>query len=158
MKRNKEIPSYYAYSWSVPNPSNVLDGYLEGRPSDEEIRERTENAIKRRAEWKPSEEAMQFFEDVKKYCIGHRVEILLRSFSPFAFFDDEDDKRPHPFEAECKDVVILEDEEFPQAYLVVDNIFNTCWSESGESPRLTSRNYIAGQLVSLADIRELCVE
>jgi hypothetical protein len=99
---------------------------------------------------------MQFFEQVKESCIGHRVEIQI--WDPVMVMLEEDG--PHPFEADCKDVVILEGGEFPQAYLVVDNIFEVPWSESGYSPccHLGSRNDIAGQLVSLADISELWVE
>ncbi len=156
MKRNKKLQPSYGCSWKIPDPGSVLEGCIEGRPSDEEIREWRANAIKRRAEWKPSEGAMQYFEEVKKCCVGHRVEIQI--WDPVMVMLD--DEGPHPFEANCKDVVILEDGEFPRAYLVVDNIVEVPWSESGYSPRrsLGSRDDISGQLVSLADISELWVE
>jgi len=107
--------------WQVPSPSNVLSGYMVGRPSEEEIRKLEEDALKRRLEWEPNQQAMKLFEDLNVF-IGHRVHIQFWD-SIMSMLDEE---APPPLEADCKDVVILNvdmrGDVFPQAYLVIDNI------------------------------------
>lgn len=148
------------YNWQVPSTGNMFSGYLEGSPSDEEIRKCTEETLKARAEWKPSKQAMELFEQLKIF-IGYRVKIQFGS--PFMFYDEDD--RPSPLEADCKDVVILNvdlrGDVFPQAYLVIDNM-----SEAASRYNLTSRerivdplaDNIVGDFVSISQICELWVE
>lgn len=138
--------------WKIPSAENALDGWLEGNPSDEEKLQCIEAAIKERAAWKPSEEAMLLVDQLKSY-VGTRVQIQL--WSPFMYWSEAEG--PDPLEADCKDILILQDEEFLQAYLVVDNI-RVIEMVDGHSPLgyLVSRNNINGQLAPLSEIYEIC--
>jgi len=144
--------------WQVPSPSNVLSGYMAGRPSEEEIRKLEEDALKRRLEWKPNQQAMKLFEDLNVF-IGHRVHIQFWD-SMMSMLDEE---TPLPLEADCKDVVILNvdmrGDVFPQAYLLIDNI-----GESKSSLHYLTRreritdplaDHVTGQFASLARIYEI---
>ena len=94
---------------------------------------------------------MQLLEQLKVY-IGHRVQIQF--WDPIMYMLDEEG--PFPLEADCKDVVLLQDGEFLQAYLVVDSIREILTPE-GYSPLgfLCRRDNIVGQLASLSELYEI---
>ena len=137
--------------WRVPSIERAFDGWLEGKPSEEERRQCIEETLRERAAWKPSKEAMQLLEQLKVY-IGHRVQIQF--WDPIMYMLDEEG--PFPLEADCKDVVLLQDGEFLQAYLVVDSIREILTPE-GYSPLgfLCRRDNIVGQLASLSELYEI---
>jgi hypothetical protein len=147
------------HHWQIPSPGNVLSGYLEGIPSDEEIRQLEEDALKRRAEWKPSEKALALVEQLKVF-IGRRIKIQF--WNSMMMYDE--DEAPTPLEADCEDVVILNivdrrGDVFPQAYLVIDNIKD----REARSSYLTRResivdpiaNDIVGDFASITGICEV---
>lgn len=53
--------------WRVPSAERAFDGWLEGKPSEEERRQCIEEALRKRAGWKPSKEAMELVEQLKAY-------------------------------------------------------------------------------------------
>ena len=59
-------------------------------------------------------------------------------------------------EADCKDVVLMQDGEILQAYLVVDNAHEIPTPEGYSSLRyLISRDNIVGQLAPLSELYEI---
>lgn len=135
----------------MPSADNALDGWIEGNPSEEEKNKAVEEALSKRAGWKPSEEAMQLVEQLKAY-IGLRVQIQF--WHPFMYWSEVEG--PYPLEADCKDVVILQDGEFQQAYLVVDNIQEIPMRDGHSSLEyLVRRDEILGKLAPLSELYEI---
>lgn len=137
--------------WRVPSVERALDGWMEGKPSKEERRQRKEEVLKKRAGWKPSKEAMELVEQLKAY-IGCRVQIQF--WDPIMNMLEEEG--PFPLEADCKDIVLLHDGEFLQAYLVVDSI-REIRIPDGYSPigYLGSRDIIVGKLAPLSELYKI---
>lgn len=140
------------YHWRVPSVERAFEGWLVGKPTEEQRRQRTEEVLRKRAAWKPNEEAMQAVKRLRGY-LGCRLRIQ--------FWDHImnwlEEEGPFPLEADCKDVVILQEGEFPQAYLVIDNILEIPTPE-GYSPQrhfLKNREGIPGQLAPLAEFCEI---
>ena len=103
--------------WRIPSPERAFDGWLEGRPTGEQRHLIIEAAKAARQSWKPSPEAHAQVEQLKSF-IGSRVNIQL--WDPCMWLLDSDG--PFPFFANCIDVKILQDGEFPQAYLLLENV------------------------------------
>lgn len=137
--------------WRVPSAERAFDGWIEGKPSEEEKRQRIEEALRERSGWKPSKEAMQLVEQLKAY-VGCRVQIQF--WDPIMYMLEEEG--PFPLEADCKDIVLLQDGEFLQAYLVVDSI-REIPTPDGYSPLryLGRRDDIVGQLAPLSELYEI---
>lgn len=137
--------------WRVPSAERAFDGWIEGKPSEEERRQRIEEALRERADWKPSKEAMKLVEQLKVY-VGCRAQIQF--WDPIMYMLEEEG--PFPLEADCKDVVLLQDGEFLQAYLVIDNI-REIPTPDGYSPLryLSCRDNIVGQLAPLSELYEI---
>lgn len=135
----------------MPRHERAFDGMIAGRPSEEKRRQYVEEALRKRAAWKPSKEAMQLVEQLKAY-IGCRVQIQF--WDPIMYMLD--DEGPFPLEADCKDVVLLQEGEFLQAYLVVDSI-REIPTPGGYSPHryLRTRDNITGQLAPLSELYEI---
>lgn len=87
-----------------------------------------------------------------KAFVGARVGIQFWSSIMYML----DDEGPFPLEGDCKDVVLLQDGEFLQAYLIVENTREVPTS-NGYSPMgyLTTRSDVAGLLAPLADLYEI---
>lgn len=137
--------------WRVPSVERAFDGWIEGKPSEEERRQCIEEALRKRASWKPNKEAMQLVEQLKAYV---RCRIQIQFWDPIMYMLE--DEGPFPLQADCKDVVLLQDGEFLQAYLVVDNI-REIPTPDGYSPLryLGSRDNIVGQLAPLSELYEV---
>jgi hypothetical protein len=154
MKSKKVTPDKITVSrnyWKVPSADNALDGWIEGNPSEEEKNKAIEEALSKRADWKPSEEAMQLVEQLKAY-IGLRVQIQF--WHPFMYWSEVEG--PYPLEADCKDVVILQDGEFQQAYLVIDSIQEIPMRDGHSSLEyLVSRDEILGKLAPVSELYEI---
>jgi hypothetical protein len=137
--------------WYIPSAERALDGWLEGKPSEKEIRQAKATAIKERAAWKPSEEGLQLVEQLKAF-IGTRVQIQF--WTSIMFMCDEEG--PFPLEGDCKDVILLKQGDFLQAFMVLDNL-RVIPKPEGFSPLgfLTTMDGIHGQLASLADVYEV---
>jgi hypothetical protein len=87
-----------------------------------------------------------------KVFTGFRVQIQL--WDPIMYILE--DEGPFPLEADCKDVVVLQDSEFLQAYVVVDNI-KEIPTPGGYSPHyhLVSRDNTHDLLIPLSKIYEI---
>lgn len=116
LKKPKKITVTTAH-WRVPSIERAFEGLIEGRPSEEQKRHIEDEVLRQRAAWKPNAEAMQLVEQLRAY-IGFRAHIQF--WDPVMFVLEEEG--PFPLEADCKDLVLLQDGEFQQAYLVIDGI------------------------------------
>ena len=139
--------------WCVPSVERAFDGWIEGTPSKVERRRVVQETLKARAAWKPSHEGMLLVEKLKAF-VGTRVRIQFWDSIMFML----DDEGPFPLDGDCKDVVLLQDGEFLQAYLVVENTRELPTS-NGYSPMgyLTTRSDVAGLLAPLSDLYEIWV-
>lgn len=137
--------------WCVPSAEHAMDGWLEGRPSEEAIRQAQAKALEKRAAWKPSEEGMQLVEQLKAF-IGMRVQIQF--WTSIMFMCDEEG--PFPLEGDCRDVLLLQQGEFLQAFMALDNI-REIPTPDGFSPMgyLITVDGIHGQLAPLANVYEV---
>lgn len=137
--------------WCVPSAEHALDGWLEGRPSEKAIHQAQAKALKKRAAWKPSEEGLQLVEQLKAF-IGTRVQIQF--WTSIMFMCDEDG--PFPLEGDCTDVLLLQQGDFLQAFMVLDNV-RAIPTLEGFTPMgyLTTVDGIHGQLAPLANVYEV---
>jgi hypothetical protein len=137
--------------WCVPSAERALDGWLEGKPSEKEIHQAQAKAIKGRAEWKPCEEGLQLVEQLKAF-IGTRIQIQFW-ISIMSMCDEEG---PFPLEGHCKDILLLQQDGFLQAFMVLDNV-RAIPTPEGFTPMgyLTTVDGIHGQLASLSDVYEV---
>ena len=115
-KHGPPAPTISGHVWLVPSVGRAFEGWLEGRPTNEQRQQREEEVRQERLAWRPSDEAYQLVEQLKA-LIGYRIRIQF--WDPIMFVLDEEG--PFPFEADCLDVVILHDGEFPQAYIQIGN-------------------------------------
>jgi hypothetical protein len=86
--------------WRIPSVERAFDGILEGKPTEREQEKIIEKVQQDRAEWSPSKEAWEQFEDVKK-IIDH--EIVVQMWDPIMFMLD--DEGPYPMKALCTGLV-----------------------------------------------------
>lgn len=137
--------------WRIPSAERAMDGWLEGRPSEREIHQAQAKALKEREAWKPSEEGLRLLEQLKAF-IGTRVQIQFWN-SIMIMLEEEG---PFPLEGDCKDVRLVQQGEFLQAFMVLDNLREIPTPE-GFSPMgyLMRVDGIYGQLAPLADICEV---
>lgn len=137
--------------WRVPTAERAFDGLLVGTRTKKGIRKRLVKALSARAVWKPSQEGMHLVEQLRAF-IGFRVQ--MQFWDPIMYMLE--DEGPFPLEADCINVVILQDGDFLQAYLIIDNV-REIPASLGYSPYsyLGRRDNISGQLVSLANLYEI---
>lgn len=137
--------------WCIPSAEHALDGWLEGSPSKDEIRKAKAAALKERASWKPSEEGLQLVEQLKVF-IGTRVQIQFWT-SIMSMCDEEG---PFPLEGDCKDVLLLQQGEFLQAFMALDNV-RAIPTPEGFTPLgyLITVDGIHGLLAPLSDVYEV---
>lgn len=137
--------------WCVPSVERALDGWLEGKPSEKLIRQAKANAFKERAAWKPSDEGLQLVEQLKAF-IGTRVQIQF--WTSIMFMCDEEG--PFPLEGDCKDVLLLQQGDFLQAFMALDNV-REIHTPEGFTPMgyLITVDGIHGQLAPLANVYEV---
>lgn len=137
--------------WYVPDPDHALDGWLEGGATKKEISQARAKARKERAAWQPTEEGMQLAEQMKVF-IGTRVQIQFWDSCMLAC----DEEAPYPLEADCKDVLLMQQGKFLQAYMVLDNV-RAIPTPEGYMPRsyLIAMGGIPGQLAALANVYEV---
>lgn len=103
--------------WKIPDAKHALDGWLEGQPTKAQIAEARDRANKEREVWTPNNEALLLVEQLKSF-VGFRIRIQF--WDPvMSMLEDEG---PFPLECDCSDVVILQRDGFPQAYLVIKNV------------------------------------
>ncbi|MCL4683051.1 MAG: hypothetical protein KJZ92_17520 [Rhodocyclaceae bacterium] len=103
--------------WRVPSENTAMDGWIEGRPTEEMKRKAIEDARTRRAQWKPSPEGWQLVEQLA-YLIGSRIRIQF--WSPVMFMLEEEG--PFPVEADLVNVLIKIEDGFPQAYMCLKSV------------------------------------
>ena len=137
--------------WYVPSPEHALDGWFEGKPSEKMIRQAQAKAMKERAAWKPSVEGLQLVEQLKAF-IGTRVQIQFW-ISIMSMCDEEG---PFPLEGNCKDVLLLQQGDFLQGFMALDNVREIPTPE-GFTPMgyLITVDGIHGQLAPLANVYEV---
>lgn len=137
--------------WSVPDPAHALDGWLEGGATKREIRQARAAEQKAREAWKPSDEGLRLVDQLKAF-MGTRVQIQFWDAVMFVL----EEEGPFPLEGDCKDVILMQRDQFLQAFIVLDNIREIPKPE-GSSPSgyLTTVDGIQGQLASLANVYEV---
>lgn len=137
--------------WRVPSAENALDGWLEGSPSESEMREARVKALAERASWMPSEEGMRLVEQLKVF-IGTRVQIQFWDSGMFMC----EEEGPFPLEGNCKDVLLLQQDDILQAFMVLDHL-REIPTPDGYTPKsfLSTVDGIHGQLASLANVYEV---
>ena len=138
--------------WRVPSEEHALDGWVEGRPSDEEIEQAREQSRQARAAWKPNQEARDVVEKLKAF-VGFRVRIQFWD-SIMMMLDDEG---PYPLEGDCTSVVIEPRDGFPQAYLVMENVQEIPTSDGFSSLRYVETPEKNGGLAPVAHISSVWV-
>ena len=137
--------------WRVPSSERALDGWLEGEPSEAEIRQDRANAQKERDDWKPTVEAMKLVEQIKVF-VGTRVQIQ--------FWDAQmlmcEEEGPYPLEGDFKDVLLLQRGEFLQAFVRLENFREIRTPEGCMAlGYLIEVDGIPGRLAPLAEIYEV---
>lgn len=103
--------------WLVPSVSKTFDSWLEGNPTSAETDAAIQETEERRKNWKPSKEAWELLETLKKF-IGFRV--LITYWSSEMWMDE--DEGPAPIEANCTGLVTSEEDGFIQPFLQVDTV------------------------------------
>jgi len=114
-KSNQSITILHNY-WRVPSPERAFDGWLEGKPSEEDKRRVIEEAIAERKAWTPSPEAMRLVEQLKAFA-GCRVR--LQFWNPIMYWLEEEGA--YPVDVDCIGVTLLQDGDHLQAYIQVSN-------------------------------------
>ena len=114
---NPDVVTISTNYWRVPSVQGAFSGWLEGKPTEEERQLVIEAAKVARAAWKPTPEAMALVEQMKRF-IGSRV--CLQFWDPCMWMLEEEG--PFPVYVDCVGVVIMQDGDFPQAYLQVENM------------------------------------
>lgn len=102
--------------WCVPSESRAFDGWIEGRPTEQQKQEVLEATRIARAAWKPSEEGFALVEQIKGF-VGSRIEVQF--WDPIMFMLE--DEGPYPVLADLVRVMLREDQGFLQAYLELAN-------------------------------------
>lgn len=137
--------------WLVPSVGRALDGWIEGKPSEQEVHQAKAKAIKARAEWKPSKEGLQLVQQLKLF-IGSRIQIQF--WDSIMLMCEEDG--PFPLEADCTDVLLLQRDGFLQAFILLNNQRMIPTPEGFTSMGyLTTLDGTDGKLASLADMYEI---
>ena len=103
--------------WRVPSVEGAFSGILEGCPSDERRKEIIAEAEAERAAWKPNAEALLLLDQMKQF-VGSRVCIQFWDSCMWLL----EEEGPFPCDADCLGVTVLEDGEFPQAFLLLENV------------------------------------
>ena len=102
--------------WTVPSAERALDGWLEGKPSEEQTRVAIATALAARASWKPSKQGLELVAQLKA-LIGWRIQIQF--WDPImSILEDEG---PFPLDGDCTDVLLLQSGDFLQAYIALKN-------------------------------------
>ena len=137
--------------WCIPSPEHALDGWLEGGATKKEIRQARAKAAKAREAWKPSVEGQQLVEQLKAF-VGTRVQIQF--WNSIMFMCDEEG--PFPLQGDCKDVLLLQQGQFVQAFMALDNV-RAIPTPEGYSPMgyLIAVDGVHGQLAPVADVYEV---
>lgn len=103
--------------WRIPSVERAFSGWLEGQPTEQERRETIQAAIDARKNWKPSQEALQLVEELKVFT-GCKVRVQLWDTSMWY----HELEGSFPFDAMCGGVDVRQEGEFPQAYLMLNEI------------------------------------
>jgi len=137
--------------WRIPSVKRAFDGWLEGKPSAEDRRRVTEEAIAARKAWKPGKEALQLVEDLKSY-VGCRIRLQFWD----SIMNMLEEEGPYPLEADCRGVVLRQEGEFQQAYIELTNI-KEIPTEEGYSPEAYFEKQADSQvlLAPLADLYQI---
>ena len=136
--------------WRVPSEDRALDGWLEGSPTPEQHAALIAEVARERENWKPNAQAWGQLRDLEDF-IGQRVRIQF--WDPIMLLLD--DEGPNPMVADCRGIAILRDENFLQAYLILDSIEEGP-NLSGYSSRYLKRQSDAGlTLAPIAEVAEI---
>lgn len=135
--------------WRIPSEEDAMNGWIEGRPTEEMKRQAIETARTARQKWRPSNEGWQLVEELTRF-IGSRIRIQF--WSPVMFMLEEEG--PFPVEADLIHVVIGAEDGFPQAYMRLDHATEVATPDGcTASWYLTADDNVEGQvLASLAHL------
>jgi hypothetical protein len=99
--------------WRLPG----VPIWLEGAPTPDQRASELAEVARKRATWRPSEEAWNQLRDLECF-IGRRVRIQFWH-SSMLYHEDES---PDPIFADCRGIVLLRDEGFLQPFMILDHI------------------------------------
>jgi hypothetical protein len=137
--------------WRVPSEEHAFDGWLEGSPTPDERATILAEVRRKRGTWAPSKEAWGQLRDLEHF-IGRRVRLK--------FWDKImhllEDEGPYPMLSDCRGIVLLRQEGFLQAYLILGRI-EELPNSSGYSPAkfLESKNMPGLTLAPIAELLEI---
>ena len=137
--------------WRIPSEARAFDGWLEGSPTPDQRTARLAEVARRRENWTPNSGAWSQLRDLERF-IGQRVRIQF--WDPIMFMLD--DEGPYPMLADCRGIVLIRDEGFPQAYLILDHV-EECPNTSGYSPAgfLNRESELRLTLAPIAEVLEI---
>jgi hypothetical protein len=137
--------------WRVPSDEHAFDGWLEGSPTPDERATILAEVRRKRETWAPSNEAWGQLRDLEHF-IGRRVRLK--------FWDKImhllEDEGPYPTLSDCRGIVLLRQEGFLQAYLILSRM-KELPNSSGYLPAkfLDSKNMPGLTLAPIAELREI---
>ncbi len=103
-------------AWRIPHPATATEGWLEGKPSKEELAAVYEAARQARKNWKPDKEAWKQLVELHAFVGKH---VRLQFWDPcMQLLEDEG---PNPLIADCRGIVTLLEDGFLQPFLLVEN-------------------------------------
>lgn len=140
-----------AAHWRIPSEVRAFEGWLEGSPTQEQKTARLAEVARQRENWVPNNEAWGSLQDLECF-IGQRVRVQF--WDPIMFLLD--DEGPYPVHADCLGIVLLRQESFLQAYLILDRI-EEYPTERGSSPKkfLKLESELNVTLASVGELLEL---
>ena len=138
--------------WRIPSVESAFDGILEGKPSEAEKKKIIEKTKHERAEWSPTAEAWEQFEQVKQ-IVGH--EIVVQIWDSIMLSLEEEG--PYPIKALCTGLTVIpNDDDKPQAYISLKGIRNIKTPDGYDGRAHLLNSSCSGELsLPLADIYEI---
>ena len=103
--------------WRIPSEARAFDGWLEGAPTPDQRAAILDEVARKRETWAPSKEAWSQFRDLEHFVEQH---VRIQFWDRIMFLLE--DEGPHPMLANCKGIIVLRQEGFLQAYLILDQI------------------------------------
>jgi hypothetical protein len=140
-----------AAHWRVPSETRAFDGQLEGTPTQRERARRLAEVRRERKIWKPKPEAWDQLQALGEFS-GRRVQVEF--WDPIMYVLE--DEGPCPLVADCRGIAVVRDDEFLQAYLILDGVVELP-NNSGYSPVgfLRQRNEIGFPLAPISELFQI---
>src|SRR4051812_7324631 len=95
--------------WRIPGPERATEGWVEGRPTVQQLVDVRAAAGRARETWKPSNEAWQQLVVLHEFIGKH---VRLQFWNPIMIMLE--DEGPYPLTCDCRGIVTLLHDGFPQ--------------------------------------------